>query len=361
MGKIMTVVSPERGAGKTTTVAALSSALAMLGYKSLCISFDTESKMLERVLCIDVPEDMFFIDDFTEADKVIELCHEHAKITGLFYIKIKSKHTNGEPGFPNLLSFFDMVRREFDFCIIDTHLEICDASNLAQLDADVTLIVATEEVSSLRLALTSAKQLHGLGIGDVQLLVNKVNPLNFKSHWEEADEIIEMIEARLVGIVLEDINIALATAEQSPLVLYRKKLAIFDFVDTARRLMGEIVPWPFLQKQPVISSISVKGVSSTLIGSYGDPEFWAKSTLDQDEGKLIKVYEIKPGKNVPLESVRNRIWLHDLLDEEKIPYKVAVSGFWASRKKYSLSQSILVEQKDRNRTRQLILEYNKNV
>jgi len=98
-----------------------------------------------------------------------------------------------------------------------------------------------------------------------------------------------------------------------------------------------------------------------LIGSYGDPDSWAKSTLEQEVDKLIKVYEIKPGENVPLESVRNRIWLHDLLDEEKIPYKIAVSGFWASRKKYSLSQSVFVEQKDRNRTRQLILEHIKNV
>ena len=357
----MTVVSPERGAGKTTTVAALSSSLAMLGYKTLCISFDTEPGMLERALCIDVPEDMFFIEDFTEADKVIDFCHEHVKIMGLYYINITSGNADGNPGFPNLLSFFDNVRMEFDFCIIDTHQEMCDDLRLALLDADITLIVATEEVSSLRLVHNIANQMHGFGIGDVQLLVNKVNPLNFKSHWEEVDEIVEVIEARLVGIVLEDINIALAAAEQSPLVLFTKKLAIFDFIDTARRLMGEIVPWPFMQKQPVISSISVKGISSTLIGSYGDPEFWAKSTLEQDDSKLIKVYEIRPGKNVPLESVRNRIWLHDLLDEEKIPYKIAVSGFWASRKKYSLSQSILVDQKDRNRTRQLILEYNKNV
>jgi len=183
MSKIMTVVSSERGAGKTTTVAALSSSLAMLGYKTLCISFDTGSKMLERALCIDVPEDMFFIDDFNEADKVIDACHEHINIAGLFYINIKSKYADGESGFSSLLSFFASVRREFDFCIVDTHQEICEASRLAQPDADITLIVATEEVSSLRLALCSANQARELGIGDVQLLVNKVNPLNFKSNW----------------------------------------------------------------------------------------------------------------------------------------------------------------------------------
>jgi len=359
MSKILTVVCSEKGLGKTTTVAAISSSLATLGLKTLCISFDTEAKMLERALCIDEPEDTFYLEDVNETDSIIDVSYEHMDVANLFYINVQSKGETEELSVSETLSFFAIVRSEFDFCVVDTRPEMCAASRLAHADADISLIVATEDVSTLDAARQLAIDTHEMGIGDVQILINKVNPDNFKSHWEHVDDMLEKIDARLVGLVLEDINISQAAAEHTPLILYRKKLAIHDFLDTARRLTGEIVPWPFHQKQPVISAISVKGVSNTLIGSYGDPETWAHSTLDSDVGKLVKVYEIKPDKNHPLEMVRNRIWLHDALDEEKIRYKVIVSGYWVTRKKYSLSQSVFVKQENRNRVRELVLEWRK--
>jgi len=353
----MTVVCYERGAGKTTTAAAIASSLATLGKKTLCISFGTETRMLESALCIGAPKDPFLLCDLHMTGSIIDLCYEHERIQNLFYLNVQSRKDPVEFGVSEVRSFYEKVRSEFDFCVIDIRAEMCAISRLARAEADITLIVATEEISALNAARQTAEEAHDMGIGDVQLLINKVDPNNFKSSWDYVDNMLEMIDARLVGLVLDDVYIAQAAAEKTPLILYEKKLAIYDFMDTARRLLGEIVAWPFHQKQPVISSTSVKGISNTLIGSYGDPDIWANSTLDHEVNELVKVYEIKPGKDSPLETVRNRIWLHDLLDKERIPYKVVVSGFWASSKKYSLSQSVYVEQKNRDRVRELILEY----
>ena len=44
------VVTGKGGTGKTTTVAAVSSSLAILGHRTLCIGFETNSKALEHAL-----------------------------------------------------------------------------------------------------------------------------------------------------------------------------------------------------------------------------------------------------------------------------------------------------------------------
>ena len=360
MSKILTVVCDEKGAGKTTTVAAIASSLATLGHKTLCISYKTDAKMLERALCIDVPKDTLYLDDTYELGDIIDRSCQHVEIPNLFYISVQTRCAPEELDASRVLLLFAIIRHKFDFCVIDTRPEICAATKLAITDADTLLVVATEEISSLYAAREVVDSVHEMGIGDVQILVNKVNPTNFVAHWENVDKLLETIDARLVGVILEDDNIREAAVEQTPLIMHRRKLAIYDFMDTARRLIGEIVPWPFHKRQPVITTISVKGVSNKLVGPYGDPGSWAQSTLDDDVEHLAKIFEIKPDKNTPLEVIRNRIWLHDLLDVERIPYKVVVSGFWASRNKYSLSQSIYVEQKNRNKARVLVLEHRKS-
>lgn len=352
----MTTVCNEHGTGRTTTVAAVASSLAMLGHKVLCICFEADARELERVLCIDVPADTYYLDDPPEMENLIDVTFEHMKIEDLFYLNVQSKCAPEKLRDEDIASFFAMIRREFDFCIIDTQAEMCAVSKLAQANADVSLIVATDEKSSLDMARQLANEIRDTGIEDVELLINKINPERFKIHWENVEKELETIDATLIGVVLEDKNISRAISEHTPLILFRKKLAIYDFFDTARRLMGETIRWPFRSRQAKITSISIKGISTTHAGSYGDPKTWAMSTLIGKVEKLVKIFEILPGADVALEDIRKRTWIHELLDAEGIKYKVDISGSWITQKKYSLTHSILVEPKNRDRAKELIPE-----
>lgn len=92
---------------------------------------------------------------------------------------------------------------------------------------------------------------------------------------------------------------------------------------------------------------------------YGDPELWAQSTLESSgDENLVKIHTVKQGRYVGRKKVRQRIWLHDILDDNNIPYYIKFDGYWATRKKYADIQYILVEEENRKKARRLIKEYN---
>jgi len=91
------------------------------------------------------------------------------------------------------------------------------------------------------------------------------------------------------------------------------------------------------------------------ISIFGNPALWAYSTLPPSVGNdsLIKIYEHKDTRD----TTRNRIWLHDILDDNKIGYKVEIIGAWASRRKFGERQYIYVEEKNFKKARRLIRAY----
>ena len=97
----------------------------------------------------------------------------------------------------------------------------------------------------------------------------------------------------------------------------------------------------------------------TLIGVYGDPETWVFSTLPKEcADELVLVYEVKQGKFSDGREVRQRMWLHDILDDNNILYQVVIKGFWASRKRFAETQWIMVTKADEGEARRLIDEFN---
>jgi len=97
------------------------------------------------------------------------------------------------------------------------------------------------------------------------------------------------------------------------------------------------------------------------LGSYGNPESWAYSTLVLcGDEKLVQIYQIKESKYfINRERVRQRMWLHDILDDNAIPYQIEISSRWISRKKFRETQHIFVEEKYKKKARRLIKEYKK--
>ena len=85
-----------------------------------------------------------------------------------------------------------------------------------------------------------------------------------------------------------------------------------------------------------------------LTGPEDNPETWAKSTLTEaDDDNLVAVYE---------EAGRQRMWLHDVLDDSGIPYKIEVVPCWLGVNSYE-KPVILVEEKHKDAVLTLIKEH----
>jgi len=242
MGKVIAIASGKGGTGKTTVAAAVSSCLAVLGHKTLCIDFDTEFRNLDFALCMLEYTVMDFTDVASGRMDLKEACSESPKIPNLFFL------TSPPDGFPDdvdnraFKTMFNNIRDEFDYCIVDCPAGIGPEFRLAINNADMAIIVATGDSVSMRTVNRAASVVREAGVKNLRLLVNRVKSRDLKEIKIDIDDIIDAIGVQLLGIIPEDRNVCLALHTNTPLILYKKRRSAYDFLDAARRIVGEDIP-----------------------------------------------------------------------------------------------------------------------
>jgi len=242
MGKVIAVVSGKGGTGKTTSSAAISSCLAALGMKTLCVDFDAGLKNLDLSLCMAEFAVMDYMDILNGNIELMEACSESPQVPNLYFIAAPTVYTSDSIDEAALKSMFDEIRKEFEYCIVDAPAGVGTGFRQACANADMSIIVTTGELPAMRDAQHAASLIMDMGVGDIRLLVNRVIPKNLKRIKTTIDEIIDTVGARLLGIVPEDRAVFRALHANIPLILYKKRFAAYDFLDVARRISGEDVP-----------------------------------------------------------------------------------------------------------------------
>jgi len=242
MGKVIAVASGKGGTGKTTVVAAISSCLAVLGHKTLCIDFDAELRNLDLALGMTEFAIMDYMDVLSGRLKLMAACSESPRIPNLFFLSAPSTRISDDISKADLKAMFREVRRNFDFCLIDSPSGIGSGFKMAHSDVDMSIIVTTGELASMRDANRTANALRDLGINNLRLLVNRVLPKNYKKIKTTIDDVIDTVGVQLIGLIPEDASIFLSLHENTPIILYRKRKSAYDFLDAARRIAGEDIP-----------------------------------------------------------------------------------------------------------------------
>lgn len=242
MGKVITVTSGKGGTGKTTTVAAVASCLAALGNKTLCVDFDVELKNLDLALCMADYAVVDFKDVLDGQIRLSEACHESPLISNLSYLAAPTSPEWNDTDGAAVSRMFDEIRAEFDYCLVDSPPGIGVGFALANSCADMSIIVTIGEIPAIRDAQRTAEMLRDMGIPEIRMLVNRVLPRNYKRFHTTIDDVIDSVGVQLLAVVREDDSIALSLHENKPLVLFRKRLAAYDFLDAALRITGKDIP-----------------------------------------------------------------------------------------------------------------------
>ena len=242
MGKVIAVTSGKGGTGKTTTVAAISSCLAALGHKTLCVDFDAGLKNLDLALCMSDFAVADFMDVVSGRLDLMDACHECPQVSNLFFLSAPTVCGPDGPDAASVKPMFDEIRREFDYCFIDSPAGIGAGFRLTHAFADMSIIVTNGELPAMRDAQRIADAIRDMGIKELRLLVNRVKPGNFKRIRTTVDDIIDTVGAQLLGVVREDPAVFLSLHENTLLILYRRRLAAYNFLDAARRITGEDIP-----------------------------------------------------------------------------------------------------------------------
>lgn len=242
MGKIITMTSGKGGTGKTASTSAISSCLAAIGYRTLCIDCDIGLRNLDIALGMTNYAVADFADVLDGTASLEEACHEHPDIEKLFFMSAPMYRDASDIAQDAMSAMCRDVREKFDFCLIDSQAGIGPGFRLAAGNADMAVVVTLGDSVGLRAAQTVTAILSDIGVAEIRLLVNRVRPRRYKRLGATIDDVIDAVGARLLGFVEEDEAVTMAGATSMPLVLYSDGRASRQFLNIARRLAGEPVP-----------------------------------------------------------------------------------------------------------------------
>lgn len=133
--------------------------------------------------------------------------------------------------------------------LIDSPAGIEKGFQTAATPAEGALVVVNPEVSSVRDADRIIGLLEAREIRENYLIVNRLRPkMVSRGDMLSVEDVVEILGLKPIGIIPEDEQVIVSTNQGEPLVLKGTSPAAQAFLDTARRMRGEEVPFRHLDE-----------------------------------------------------------------------------------------------------------------
>lgn len=241
--RVLVITSGKGGVGKTTTVANLGTALAMMDKKVVLIDTDLGLRNLDVVMGLENRIVFDIVDVINGNCKLRQALIKDKRFEGLYLLpaaQTKDKNAITPHQMKNLTS---ELRNDFDFVLVDCPAGIEQGFKNAIAGADDAIVVATPEVSSVRDADRIIGLLEAAGLKHSKLIINRLRSKMVKrGDMMDIDDINDILSISLLGVVPEDECIVVSTNRGEPAVLENTSRAGEAYRRIARRLAGENIP-----------------------------------------------------------------------------------------------------------------------
>ena len=241
MGQIIAVTSGKGGTGKTTLCAGIASCLAAEGKRVLCIDTDVGLRNLDISLGMS-QEAVIPFSAVMSGEYSLDSAAEHPEIPNLFLLTAPVTVQPEQLQLEAFGALIDTVRQSFEYCLIDAPAGLGAGFQLATSFCDEALVVCTADPACLRDAAHVTDLLQLRGIQPIRLVVNRVSAHLFGKLGSTIDDVMDTVGLPLLGIVPEDLQVTLAAAQGTALVLQTQKGAAVACLHIARRLSDKKVP-----------------------------------------------------------------------------------------------------------------------
>lgn len=238
MGTVIVVTSGKGGTGKTTLTAGISSCLAAIGRRVLCIDMDIGLRNLDLSLGMADRVVMDFSDVVEGRCSLERGAAAHPAIDGLYLLTAPLRLSPGRISPQQMVPFLDRARESFDYILIDAPAGIGSGFQLASAGADRAVVVATNDPSALRDAQRTVTEL-AKTLPDIHLVMNRIQPKLLKRLHTTIDDAMDTAGLPLLGVVPEDPKVTLALGAGQPLILTSRKGAAMACLNIARRIDGQ--------------------------------------------------------------------------------------------------------------------------
>lgn len=250
MSEVIVITSGKGGVGKTTTTANLGVGLSKLGKKVVLIDTDIGLRNLDVVLGLENRIVYDLVDVVTGVCKPKQAAIKDKRYEGLYLIPAAQTKDKDAVTVEQMKELCDTLREEYDYIIIDCPAGIEQGFKNAIAGADKALIVTTPEVSAVRDADRIIGLLEANGIDEHYLIINRIRPDMVKrGDMMNIDDIIEILNIDLIGIIPDDQDIIISTNRGEPAVINQKSTAGQGYRNITQRLTGNDVPLMELEEQ----------------------------------------------------------------------------------------------------------------
>jgi len=242
--KIVTMTSGKGGVGKTTAVANIAVALASAGARVCCIDGDIGLRNLDVVMGLENRIVYDLVDVIEGRCRLRQAMIRDKRLPELYLIPAAQTRDKSAVSPSDMMRLGDELRNEVDWVLIDSPAGIERGFKNAIAAADHVLVITNPEVSAVRDADRVIGLLEAEEKGSPSLIINRLNTNMVKNHdMLSADDVLDLLAVRLIGVVPEDENVIVGTNRGAPIALEAKSMAGQAFRNIAMRLQGQDVPF----------------------------------------------------------------------------------------------------------------------
>ncbi len=255
--RIIVVTSGKGGVGKTTSSAAISSGLALEGHKTCVIDFDVGLRNLDLVMGCERRVVYDFVNVIKQEANLNQALIKDKNNSNLYILpasQTRDKDALDKSGVARV--FHELDDMGFEYIICDSPAGIETGALMALYFADVAIVTTNPEVSSVRdsdriigiLDSKSRRAEYSLDPIKPYLLLTRYSPERVeKEEMLSKDDVVELLSIELVGVIPESQAVLKASNSGKPIVYDQESDAGQAYMDTVHRLLGEKVPFRFIE------------------------------------------------------------------------------------------------------------------
>ncbi len=256
MGKVIVITSGKGGVGKTTSTANLGTALAMIGKTVVVVDADVGLRNLDVVMGLEsrvVFTSMDVLDKRCELDKALV---KDRRVGDLVLLAASQRNRKDDIKPEQMQDICEKLKEEYDFVLVDSPAGIEQGFHNAAAGAEEAIIITTPDVSAIRDADRIIGLLQQQGIEPINLVLNRLSPtLVKKGTMISKNDVLDILNINLLGVVPEDTGVIASTNRGVPLVHNDGSPGAEAYMRIARRMAGQRVPIPEMREKNFFSNI----------------------------------------------------------------------------------------------------------
>jgi septum site-determining protein MinD len=258
LAKIIVITSGKGGVGKTTSSAAISSGLALLGHKTVVIDFDIGLRNLDIIMGCERRVVYDFINVINGEANLNQALIKDKRVPNLYILPASQTRDKDALTVEGVEKILNDLSKDFEFIICDSPAGIETGALMAMHFADHAIVVTNPEVSSVRdsdrilgiLASKTKRAITNSNPVQEHLLLTRYDPERVeRGDMLSVTDVKEILAIPLIGVIPESKSVLKASNTGTPVVLDETSDAGIAYQDAIARFLGEERPMRFISNE----------------------------------------------------------------------------------------------------------------